>query len=157
MSEGVSTAYSKKSHYLVYKELDTRDHRLILINLRYEYGFKKNSHYICESEPFYTIHLRKYWLKKCDWRWFTRANGGRVNSTILVKFTIMYTLMLMALMKITFAYSSFKRVFRNMSSFEPHTLWAQYCRYSHYPCFCHEGAETQENSEISLWFYDINT
>lgn len=78
------------------------------------------------------------------------------NSTILVKFTIIYTSMLMILMKITFAYSTFKRVFRNIISFEPHTLWAQYCRSSHYPSFWDEGAEAQENEVISLWFYDIN-
>ena len=37
-------------------------------------------------------------------------------SNILVKFTIIYTLMLMVLMKITFAHGTFKRAFRNIIS-----------------------------------------
>ena len=48
-------------------------------------------------------------------RWFSRAREVWT-SNILVKFTIIYTLMVMVLMKITFAHSTFKRVLRNIIS-----------------------------------------
>lgn len=72
------------------------------------------------------------------------------SSNMFVKFTIIYTLMLMVLIKITFACNTVKRVFRNIISFQPHTQWAQHHSYSHYSSLWDEGAEAQGDHMICL-------
>lgn len=113
--------------------------------------WRKAAIIFAESRSFVHYSLKKVLvLRSGDWRWFSRANGWVWSSNILVKFTIIYTLMLMVLMKITFAYNTIKRVFRNIISFEPQTRWAQHCSHSHYPSFWDEGAEAQGDPVICL-------
>lgn len=94
-SEKISTAYPKEPQYLGYKELDNLYHIQILTNFGYDFGFKmkESSHYIKNQDPLCTIHLRQCWFKKVVTKDdFLEQMDEVWNSNILVKFTIIYTL-----------------------------------------------------------------